>query len=118
MSDASTMISDSIIERVDMSQFYGSSSHSAEFICSLIFNDKHYQGKILGYKQTHAYRQIILSCSQFVAAEFMGNNTLTELTILKDDNTIYTATQLSAATIDIDITHLQDLNCNIKLTIH
>ena len=118
MNDASTMISESIIDKVDMSQFYGTVSGAVNFSCIItVDNDLHHAMKITGFRRHGEKVTFTLTCQQDAAADLISGSHIKDISILNDDIEIFTVQDHRLDAIDLDITYLQDLNCQVKLTI-
>lgn len=124
MNNSSTMISKSIVDKVDMSQFYGSSPQGAiRFDCVVQFQECNITSKVSAFKRNAKELIITMTCEQSDAIHFMTESHSIDtmmppsVIILAEDVEIFQITEVKPAAIDIDIKYLQDLNCQVKLTI-
>jgi|APSaa5957512535_1039671.scaffolds.fasta_scaffold324626_2 hypothetical protein len=120
MNNSSTMISKSIVDKVDMSQFYGSSPQGAIHLdCVVQFQECNITSKVSAFKRNTKELIVIMTCEQSDVIPFMaeGHSTPLSVIILAEDVEIFQITEVKPTAIDIDIKYLQDLNCQVKLTI-
>ena len=119
MNNSSTMISKSIVDKVDMSQFYGSSPQGAiRFDCIVEFQECNITSKVSAFKKNTKEIVITMTCEQSNVIPFMIEAAAPlNIMILAEDVEIFQITEVKPASIDIDIKYLQDLNCQVKLTI-
>ena len=117
MNDAATMISESIIDKVDMSQFYGSVKGATEFTCLIVVDDVQHDMKLNGFKKRSEKTTLLFTCQQETVSALISGNRIEKILILRDDFEIFVVQDYRLDAIDLDITYIQALNCQVKLTI-
>jgi len=115
------MISQSIVDKVDMSQFYGKQQGSLGFNCILQFQESEIEitTKILAFKRSKKEIEVTVLCEQSEMIYFIdtSNYSSMNMLILADDTQVYELTDVHNDEVEVSIKYAQDLNCQVKLTI-
>ena len=123
MSDASTMISQSIVDKVDMSQFYGKQQGAIDFNCILQLHDVDTMvevfSKILTFKRNAKEIEVTVLCDQTEIQYFIdpSKTPWISMRICAGGDEIFYLTDINNHEAVVDIKFVQDLNCQVKLTI-
>jgi len=113
------MISQSIVDKVDMSQFYGKQQGSIGFDCILQFQEDTVSGKILTFKRNKKHVELTVLCEQPEIEYFIrpADCVWLNMLILSDGVEIFKMTDIVNNEMEVDIKYVQDVNCQVKLTI-
>jgi len=115
------MISQSIVDKVDMSQFYGKQQGSLGFNCIFQFQESEIEitTKILAFKRSKKEIEVTVLCEQSEMIYFIdtSNYSSMNMLILADDTQVYELTDVHNDEVEVSIKYAQDLNCQVKLTI-
>ena len=123
MDNSSTMISQSIVDKVDMSQFYGKQQGSLEFNCTLQFHDTDIMvevfSKILTFKRNAKETEVTILCDQTEIQHFIDPSTTPWISIYiyAAGDEIFRLRDINNHEATVDIKFVQDVNCQVKLTI-
>ncbi len=119
MDNSSTMISQSIVDKVDMSQFYGAEKGAVGFDCVLEFQENQVFSKMLTFKRNENEVEVTMLCEQSSIKYFINSSLCTwfNMFILADGNEIFQLTDIDNHKVNVDIKYIQDLNCQVKITI-
>ena len=117
MNDASTMMSDSIIDRVDTSQFYGTVTGALDFSCLVVIDGVEIFTKLNGFKHSPEKTELSLLCPQDLVPAFITAKKVKHIAVMVDDENIVTLSDHRLDDLEVDISYLHDLNCHVKLTI-
>ena len=74
MNNSSTMISKSIVDKVDMSQFYGSSPQGAIHLdCVVQFQECNITSKVSAFKRNTKELIVIMTCEPLAMLNYLSN---------------------------------------------
>ena len=90
MNDASTMMSDSIIDRVDTSQFYGTVTGALDFSCLVVIDGVEIFTKLNGFKHSPEKTELSLLCPQDLVPAFITAKKVKHIAVMVDDENIVT----------------------------
>ena len=76
MNDASVMMSESLMERVDMTEFYDLVTTPTLFSCFIDFEDESVISNITGFKRSAQGAEITTMCSQEIASRLISGDTI------------------------------------------
>jgi hypothetical protein len=117
MNDASTMMSESLIDRIDMDQFYGAMTGALDFSCLVSIDDYEIFAKLNGFSRSPEKTVLTLACPQDEVQIFITSKKIKKITIMVDNENIMSLSDHRLDALEVDINHLHDLNCHVKLTI-
>ena len=117
MSDSSVMMSESLIDRVDMTKFYDLMPTSTLFLCKISFENESSDVNIAGFKRHLNKIEISLLCSQEITSRLILNDKIDTLNIFYGDDEIFKLDQGSLYDMGVDIGCIQDSLCKVRLFI-
>ena len=117
VSNSSTMISQSIIDKVDMTQFYGKSQGALRFNCTIDLESDSITGKVVSFKKCDREITVLMTCDQTYIIPLICQPLDMTLRLSADDIELLFLEDISSSNVSIDINYLQDLNCQVKLII-
>jgi hypothetical protein len=111
------MMSESLIDRVDMTKFYDIMGTPALFSCCISFEDSSSNTNIAGFKRNDSNIEISILCSQDIVSRLISNDPICAIEILYDNDEILKIEKDDLSMFAVDITYLQDAMCKVKIVI-
>ena len=106
MNDSSTMISQSIIDKVDMSQFYGRGQGALTFSCIITLDDGQVFAKLLSFKRNLNTTTLTLTCNQSETIPFIAGADIIGVCVVANEVAVYDVLEDTLNSVEIDIKFL------------
>jgi hypothetical protein len=118
MSDSSVMMSESLIDKIDMTKFYDLTSVPTLFSCYIMFKDEPEKVSIAGFKRNNKNIEISVLCSQDITARLISNDTVISVHVEYEGKEIFKIDKEHTSKFSIDICHIQEAMCKVKLNVN
>ena len=118
MSDSSVMMSESLIDQVDMTKFYDLTSTPTLFSCYIMLEDEPKRVSITGFKRDNKNIEISVLCSQDITAQLISNDTVVSVHIEYEDKEVFKIDKEHTSKFSIDIGCIQEAMCKVKLSVN
>ena len=118
MSDTSFLMSDGLIDKVDMSKFYNLLPEQTQFECELKFNDAIFKLSVSSFKRTNNYKEIQFLCNADIVELLISNQDIKEIQISRNNKQIFSIKDPNSDKIEIEINYIQDISSQVKIMLN
>ena len=118
MSDSSVLMSETLIDKVDMSQFYNLMPDSSQFDCILNFEKAIFNLNLSSFKKTIQGYELQFLCSSDIVEHLISNEKIENIQISRNDREVLLLEGQKYDKVEFEINYIQDISSQVKITLN